>query len=69
MKKVLVEQYTEKDFTFEEIVKILKNKMTEARKNKLVVEFIANKPIFNEQNEIIDTTTDFPTELNIYSYE
>lgn len=69
MKKVLVEQYTEKDYTMEQLVQLCKEIMFDARKGGLFVEFVATKPVLNEQGEVIGVTTDFPAELNVYKFK
>ena len=63
----LIEQYTEKDHSFEELLKIHAGLVYEARKRNIVVEFHTHKPVFDENGNAIGVTTDFPAELNVYS--
>lgn len=69
LEKTLIEQYTEKEYTMEQLLQLVKEKAFNARKNGLLVEFITTKPVFNTKNEIIGVTTDFPAELNIYTFK
>lgn len=69
MTKFLVEQYTEQDYTMEQLVSIFKEKIIGARKNNLCLEFITTRPVVNSKNEIVGVTTDFPAELNIYAFK
>lgn len=68
-KKVLLEQYTEKDYTWEQLIQIYNEKMKVCKKENLIIEFIAQKPILTENGLVIGVTTDFPAELNIYTYK
>lgn len=65
-KMKLLEQYTEENYSIEELTKIFADRIHNARKQGICLEFITQKPIYNEKGEVIGTTTDFPAELNIY---
>ena len=67
--KYLVEQYTEKDYTLDQLIQIYTEKIGTCRKNGVIVEFIRQKPLFDESGQIIGITTDFPAELNVYTYK
>ena len=67
--RVLVEQYTEKDYTWDQLVQIYTEKMRNCRKEGIVIEFVTQKPVLDEKEQVvIGVTTDFPAELNIYKY-
>lgn len=68
-KKVLKEQYTEKDYNREQLMQLCWEKMENSRKDGTIVEFIAQKPVLDENGQVIDVTSDFPAELNVYTYE
>ena len=68
-KKYLVEQYTEKDYTMDQLIQIYTQKMGTSRKDGVILEFITQKPLFDENGKIIGITTDFPAELNVYTYK
>lgn len=65
-KLVLIEQYTEENYNFEELTKIMVEKMHNSRKEGIHIEFITQKPIYDDKGKPIGITTDFPAELNIY---
>lgn len=65
-KMVLKEQFTEENYSIEELLKMCIERMASARKNKEVVELISQKPVYDKKGDIIDVTEDFPAELNIY---
>ena len=68
-RKMLIEQYTEKDYTLEQLIQIYKEKMATCKKDGTIIEFIAQKPVLDESGQVIDVTTEFPAELNVYAYK
>ena len=66
IKTKLIEQYTEENYSIEELIKIMAEKMKNGHKKGIYIEFITQKPVFNDKGKIIGVTTDFPAELNIY---
>jgi len=68
-KKYLVEQYTEKDYTMDQLIQLYTQKIGTCRKDGVILEFIRQKPLFDENGQIIGVTTDFPAELNVYTYK
>lgn len=66
MKKVLIKQFTEENYPMEQLIKLVEENIKKSKKEGLIVEFITQKPVYNENGDIVDIKTDFPVELNIY---
>jgi|GEM_PF-2903893 len=69
MKKTLKEQYTEANCTIEQLDNLFIEKALESRKKGYSIEFIKQKPIYDNDGNVISVTKDFPAELNIYVIE
>ena len=67
-RKVLKEQYTEKDYTREQLMQLCLEKMASSRKDGTIIEFITQKPVLDENGQTIGVTSEFPAELNVYTY-
>lgn len=66
MKKVLIKQFTEENYPMEQLIKLVEENIRKSKKEGLIVEFITQKPVYDENGDIVDIKTDFPAELNIY---
>lgn len=65
-KLTLIEQYTEDKYTIEELAKMCFEKMMNSQKDGVIVEFVSQKPVYNDKREVVGLTLSFPAELNVY---
>ena len=66
MKRKLIKSYTAEDYTMEQLMDKVKVLIFTYRKEQKYFEFIAQKPIYDNDGKVIGITTEVPAELNIY---
>lgn len=66
VKQVLIEQFTEDDYTMEELSNIFMEKMATARKCGHSIAFITQEPVFDKDGNITGVRLVHPAKIRIY---
>lgn len=62
----LIEQYTEENYSLEELEQMALEKSKNCREEGICVELLTPEPVKEADGNIVGTTTQFPAQLNIY---